>query len=171
MSIAAPFNLMKWVDENRALLRPPVSNRAIWQDGDFIVQIIGGPNTRTDYHVDPYEEVFYQLKGDMTLPVIDGTDHREIPIREGEIFLLPSLVPHSPQRPDPDSIGLVVERTRPDGVPDAFEWYCESCGARVHRAEVQLRDIVADLPPVFAEFNSNVELRTCPGCGNEHAGR
>lgn len=169
MSISPPFNLMKWVEDNRELLRPPVSNRAIWQDGDFIVQIIGGPNTRTDYHVDPYEEIFFQLRGDMTLPVIEDGQRREIAIREGEIFLLPPRVPHSPQRPDPDGIGLVVERTRPDGVKDAFEWYCEKCGAQVHRREVQLTNIVTDLPPVFAEFNENAELRTCPSCGHEHA--
>lgn len=168
MAISPPFNLMKWIDDNRDLLRPPVSNRAIWQDGDFIVQIIGGPNTRTDFHVDPYEEIFYQLKGDMFLPVIDDGARRDVPIYEGEIFLLPPFVPHSPQRPDPESIGLVVERTRPEGVLDAFEWYCDECDEKVHRAEVQLKNIVSDLPPVFAEFNSNAELRKCPSCGHDH---
>jgi 3-hydroxyanthranilate 3,4-dioxygenase len=168
MPISPPFNLMKWVDDNRDLLRPPVSNRAIWQDGDFIVQIIGGPNVRTDYHVDPYEEIFFQLVGDMVLPVREDGARREIPIREGEIFLLPALVPHSPQRPDPNSIGLVVERTRPDGVRDAFEWYCENCGDRVHRAEVQLVDIVEDLPPVFDAYNADEALRKCASCGHDH---
>jgi 3-hydroxyanthranilate 3,4-dioxygenase len=171
MPISPPFNLMKWIDDNRDLLRPPVSNQAIWQDGDFIVQIIGGPNTRIDYHVDPYEEIFFQLTGDMVLPVMEDGAPRDIPIREGEIFLLPAFVPHSPQRPDPNGIGLVVERTRPDGVKDAFEWYCEKCGDRVHRAEVQLTDIVGDLPPVFTAYNQNADLRKCPSCGHDHPAR
>jgi len=81
---------------------------------------------------------------------------------------LPPLVPHSPQRPDPNGIGLVVERTRPEGTLDAFEWYCEKCNGLVHRSEVQLTDIVDDLPPVFQEFNTTRELRECPGCGHEH---
>lgn len=171
MTLNSPFNLNKWIDENRALLRPPVSNRAIWQDGDFIVQIIGGPNVRTDYHVDPYEELFFQLEGNMTLPVIEDGKRVDVPIKEGEIFMLPPNVPHSPQRPEDGSVGLVVERTRPEGVMDAFEWYCEECDAKVHRREVQLHDIVADLPPVFDEYYGKPALRKCPSCGHDNPGR
>lgn len=168
MPISPPFNLMKWIDDNRDFLRPPVSNKAIWHDGDFIVQVIGGPNTRTDFHVDPYEEIFFQLTGSMVLLVMEDGARRDIPINEGEIFLLPAFVPHSPQRIDPNGIGLVVERTRPDGVKDAFEWYCDNCGDTVHRSEVQLTDIVADLPPVFTAYNENADLRKCPSCGHQH---
>lgn len=171
MTLSPPFNLNKWIEENRELLRPPVSNRAIWQDGDFIVQVIGGPNVRTDYHVDPYEEFFFQLKGNMTLPVIKDGKRVDVPINEGEIFMLPPNVPHSPQRPEAESIGLVVERTRPEGVMDAFEWYCEQCGDKVHRREVQLTDIVADLPPVFDEYYADAAMRKCPSCGHDNPGR
>lgn len=171
MTLSPPFNLYQWIEENRELLRPPVSNRAIWQDGDFIVQVIGGPNVRTDYHVDPYEEIFYQLKGNMTLPVIQDGKRVDVRINEGDLFLLPPNVPHSPQRPESESIGLVVERTRPEGVKDAFEWYCEECGDKVHRREVQLTDIVADLPPVFDEYYADAALRKCPSCGHDNPGR
>ena len=161
----ASFNLMKWVAENRHLLRPPVLNRTIFKDSDFIVQIVGGPNVRTDYHDDPYEEFFYQLKGNMVLKVVEDGKLRDVPIDEGGVLLLPPHVPHSPQRPDPESIGLVVERSRPAGVLDAFEWYCGRCATRIWRREVQVRSIVADLPPVFEEYYGTVAGGACPNCG------
>ena len=161
----ASFNLMKWVAENRHLLRPPVLNQTIFKDSDFIVQVVGGPNVRTDYHDDPYEEFFYQLKGDMVLKVVEDGKLRDIPIDAGGVLLLPPHVPHSPQRPDPESIGLVVERTRPAGVLDAFEWYCGRCATRIWRREVQVRSIVADLPPVFEEYYGTVASGACPTCG------
>jgi 3-hydroxyanthranilate 3,4-dioxygenase len=161
----ASFNLMKWVSENRHLLRPPVLNQTIFKDSDFIVQIVGGPNVRTDYHDDPYEEFFYQLKGNMVLKVVEDGRLKDIPIDEGGVLLLPPHMRHSPQRPDPESIGLVVERTRPAGVLDAFEWYCGNCASRVWRREVHVRSIVTDLPPVFEEYYGTVAGGTCRNCG------
>ena len=161
----ASFNLMKWVAENRHLLRPPVLNQTIFKDSDFIVQVVGGPNVRTDYHDDPYEEFFYQLKGNMVLKVVEDGKLKDVPIDEGSVLLLPPHVPHSPQRPEPESIGLVVERTRSAGVLDAFEWYCGRCATRIWRREVQVRSIVADLPPVFEEYYGTVSRGTCPNCG------
>jgi 3-hydroxyanthranilate 3,4-dioxygenase len=166
-----PFDFKGWIEAHRDLLKPPVGNAQIWQDSDFIVTVVGGPNERTDYHVDPLEEFFYQLQGDMVLRMwIDGKAE-DMPIREGEIFLLPPFVPHSPQRPVPGSVGLVIERQRPEGALDAFQWYCDSCGAVVHRFEVQLKSIVADLPPLFDAFYADEALRTCGDCGAVHAGR
>jgi 3-hydroxyanthranilate 3,4-dioxygenase len=165
-----PFNLQRWIDENRHLLKPPVGNAQVWQDTDFIVTVVGGPNLRTDYHDDPLEEFFYQLRGDMTLRILDAGRPRDIPIREGDIFLLPPHVRHSPQRSVPGSVGLVVERRRPPGLIDAFEWYCPRCDARVHRVELQLANIVTDLPPLFAAFYASEASRTCPACGALHPG-
>jgi 3-hydroxyanthranilate 3,4-dioxygenase len=165
-----PFNFRRWIEENRDLLKPPVGNKQVWQDTDFIVTVVGGPNLRTDYHDDPLEEFFYQLQGDMTLRILDDGKPRDIPIREGDIFLLPPHVRHSPQRPMPGSVGLVIERQRPPGLIDAFEWYCPNCNALVHRVELQLADIVTDLPPLFAAFYASEGSRTCPGCGALHPG-
>jgi len=165
-----PFNFQKWIADHRDRLKPPVGNAQIWEDADFIVTVVGGPNERTDYHDDPCEEFFYQLEGDMILRIWDD-GARDIPIRAGEIFLLPPHVPHSPQRPVPGSVGLVIERQRPAGALDAFQWYCDNCGAIVHRAEVQLQSIVRDLPPLFDRFYQNTELRTCGHCGTVHPGR
>lgn len=165
MSQLASFNLMQWVDDNRHLLQPPVLNQTVYKDSDFIIMIVGGPNLRTDYHVDPYEEFFYQLEGNMVLKTVEDGKLRDVPIDAGNILLLPPGVPHSPQRPEPGSIGMVVERARPDGVLDAFEWYCANCATRIHRRDVQVRDIVADLPPVFEEYYGSVAEGVCPGCG------
>ena len=168
MTGLASFNLMQWIDDNRNLLRPPVLNQTIFKDSDFIVQIVGGPNVRTDYHDDPYEEFFYQLKGNMVLKVIEDGAMKDVPINEGGVLLLPAHVPHSPQRPDPESIGLVVERSRPDSVMDAFEWYCDNCNALIWRRDIQLKSIVADLPPVFEEYYGTVANGNCTACGHPH---
>ena len=166
-----PLNFQKWIDEHRHQLKPPVGNAQVWETGDFMITVVGGPNERVDYHVDPFDEFFYQLKGDMILRLwVDGQP-QDMPIREGEIFMLPAFQPHSPQRPDPDSIGLVIEANRPDGVLDAFQWYCDHCGHVVHRIEVQLKDIVADLPPLYRAFSDSEAMRTCGNCGTVHTGK
>ncbi|MEX0729640.1 MAG: 3-hydroxyanthranilate 3,4-dioxygenase [Aquisalimonadaceae bacterium] len=167
-----PFNFQQWIEEHRDILKPPVGNAQIWEDADLMVTVVGGPNQRNDYHDDPVEEFFYQLEGDMILRVMEeeGKPPRDIPIRAGEIFMLPAHVRHSPQRPVPGSVGLVVEPKRPPGVKDAFEWYCPSCHKLVHRAELLLESIVRDLPPVFAKFRGDDALRTCSHCGTVHPG-
>lgn len=170
MSQLAAFNLSQWIEEHRELLRPPVGNARILPEGDFIVMAIGGPNLRTDYHDDPGEEIFFQLEGDMTLRVMEESGPRDIPIREGEIFLLPGRVRHSPQRPA-NTVGMVVERIRRPGEMDGFEWYCQSCHSLVHRREVELKSIYEDLPPVFDEYYGDQALRRCPSCGHANPGR
>jgi 3-hydroxyanthranilate 3,4-dioxygenase len=168
---SAPFNFNRWIDEHQHLLKPPVGNAQIWQDTDFIVTVVGGPNQRTDYHDDPLEEFFYQLRGNMVLRIHEDGKPRDIPIREGEIFLLPPHVRHSPQRPEPGSVGLVIERQRPQGLVDGFEWFCPACNTRLHRVEVQLKSIVKDLPPLFEQFYADAEKRTCKSCGTVHPGK
>ena len=116
------FNFRQWIDANRALLKPPVGNKRVFADGDFVIMVVGGPNARKDYHVDPGQEFFYQLEGDITLQVLVDGKREVVPIREGEIFLLPPNVPHSPQRPA-NTVGLVIEQARADALtpPAALE--------------------------------------------------
>jgi len=167
----APFNFTHWIDRHAHLLKPPVGNKVVFeQASDLIVQVIGGPNARTDYHDDPYEEFFHQLRGNIVLRVIEDGRARDVPIREGEILLVPAHVRHSPQRPA-GSVGLVVERVRPRDVDDGFEWYCPGCHALLHRVEVNVQNIVADLPPLFETFYGSVERRTCRACRAIHPGR
>ncbi len=167
----AAFNLQKWIDDHRDRLKPPVGNAQIFADSDFLVTVVGGPNQRTDYHDDPFEEFFYQIKGNMVLRLHENGRPRDMPIREGDIFLLPPHVRHSPQRPEPGSVGLVIERARPAGMIDGFEWYCRNCQALVHRVEVQLKSIVRDLPPLFERFYGDAALRICRQCGVIHPGK
>lgn len=166
------FNLHQWIEQNKDKLKPPVGNAQVWEDGEFMVTVVGGPNQRRDYHDDPTEEFFYQLRGNVFLRLIEeaGKPPIEVPIREGEIFLLPKHVRHSPQR-GADTIGLVIEMPRPEGALDAFEWYCQNCHNLVHRAEVRLKSLVRDLPPLFERFYSDEEIRRCKHCGTVHPGR
>jgi 3-hydroxyanthranilate 3,4-dioxygenase len=168
MALAA-FNFAQWIDRNAHLLKPPVGNQQVFQEaGDLIVMVVGGPNARSDYHDDPYEEFFYQLRGDIVLRVMENGKPRDLPIREGEVLLLPGHLRHSPQRPE-GSVGLVVEKVRPADVDDGFEWYCPSCWSLVHRVQVNVKNIVSDLPPLFDQFYRGE--RKCPSCGHIHPGR
>ena len=164
------FNFQKWIDENAHLLKPPVGNKKVFEDGEMTVMVVGGPNERADYHDDPVEEFFYQLKGNMVLKVCDNGNFYDVPIREGEVFLLPPHVRHSPQRPA-ESIGLVVEPQRQPDEVDAFEWYCFECGGLVHRIEVKVTDLEKDLPPLYDAFYQDGKARTCKKCRAIHPGK
>ena len=158
------LNFKKWIDDNRHLLEPPVGNQQIWLDREFMVTVVGGPNARNDYHVNEGEEFFYQVEGNIILRVLDDGKPEDIAINEGEIFLLPPKVPHSPQRPA-NTVGLVIERRRLPHEIDAFLWMCERCGHKVHEESFHLEDLVKQLPPVFERFWGNAENSTCKHCG------
>ncbi len=164
MAVQSPFNFRQWIDEHRHLLKPPVGNATVYQDTEFIIMVVGGPNSRKDYHYNEGEEFFYQLEGDITVKIIDEGVPRDIHIREGEIFLLPPRTPHSPQR-GADTVGLVIERKREVKELDAFMWFCEHCGNKLYEEFLPLTDIVKQLPPIFEKFYGSTELRTCTSCG------
>jgi 3-hydroxyanthranilate 3,4-dioxygenase len=169
-----PFNFSRWIDDNEEFLKPPVSNKLLHAGDGMIVMVVGGPNTRVDFHDDPVEEWFYQVRGDMMLKIAENNEIYDVPIREGEVFLLPPHTRHAPQRPRPGSVGLVVESPRVAGMVDAFEWFCFNCKYRVHRAEISLLDpsgIVTELPKVFDAFDTDLEARTCRKCGELHPGK
>jgi 3-hydroxyanthranilate 3,4-dioxygenase len=158
------FNFREWIEANRALLKPPVGNKRVFRDGDFIIMVVGGPNARKDYHVDPGQEFFYQLEGDMVLKTMQDGRQVEVPIRAGEVLLIPPGLPHSPQRPA-NTLGLVIERARRAGELDGFQWYCERCGHRLYEEFFPLTDIEKQFPPVFERFFANRQKRTCARCG------
>ena len=164
MSVLPAINFKKWIDEHRHLLKPPVGNAKVYEDTDFIIMVVGGPNSRKDYHYNEGEEFFYQLEGDITVKIIDGGVPRDMHIKEGEIFILPPQTPHSPQRPA-NTVGLVVERKREEAELDAFMWFCENCGNKLYEEFLPLTDIVQQLPPLFDRFYSDLHKRTCTKCG------
>ena len=160
----SPHNLKAWVEENRHLLKPPVGNKMVWQDRDFLVMVVGGPNQRKDFHIEEGEEFFYQIEGDITLRVMENGKARDIPIREGEIFLLPAGIPHSPQRPA-GTVGMVIERRRRESEDDHLRWYCDKCGEILFDSKFHLVDLGKQLKPIIEEFYAREDLRTCKKCG------
>ena len=158
-----PINFKNWIDDNRHLLKPPVGNKVVYEDTEFIIMVVGGPNTRKDYHIDEGEEFFYQLEGGMVLRIMKDGKPEDIKINEGDIFLLPPKVSHSPQRFE-NTVGLVVERKRRKGELDAFQWYCDECNELLYEKYFQLTDIVKQLPPIFEGFWNNNTARSCKSC-------
>lgn len=165
MAVQSPFNLQKWIDENRHLLKPPVGNQCVYKDAEnFIVMVVGGPNSRKDFHYNESEELFFQLEGDIVVRIHDEGKIKDISIKAGDMFLLPAKVPHSPQRGE-NSIGLVIEKVREGTETDGFMWFCENCSEKLYEEYLKVTDIVKQLPPVMERFNSDIEKRTCKNCG------
>jgi 3-hydroxyanthranilate 3,4-dioxygenase len=166
MAIQRPFNLNKWIESNRELLKPPIGNKNLYADaGDYIVMIVGGPNARKDYHFNDTEELFYQLEGDILVKIQDEGKCVEVPIKAGEMFLLPANVPHSPIR-SAGSVGLVIERKRADEHNDGLMWFCDNCNNKLHEVYFHLDNIEKDFLPRFKQFYSSLELRSCKSCGS-----
>ncbi len=163
----APFNLNKWIEENRHLLKPPVGNKNLYHEsGDYIVMIVGGPNARKDYHYNETEELFYQLEGNITVKTQQDGKCVEVPIQAGEMFLLPAKTPHSPGRSE-GSIGLVIERVRKGtNMKDGLLWFCEKCNNKLHETYFPSDNIETDFLSKFKEYYGSEELRTCKQCGH-----
>lgn len=160
-----PINLRAWIDEHRHLLKPPVGNKCVYEDAEFIIMVVGGPNARKDFHIEAGEEFFYQLEGEIVVRTFEDGDFHDISIKAGEIFLLPPGIPHSPQRMA-ESVGLVVERKRRPGELDGLRWYCDNCKNVLYEEFFALTDIAAQLKPVIEKFTESRALRTCDQCGD-----
>ncbi len=163
--IKRPFNLFQWIEENRDILKPPVGNKNLYVEaGDYIVMIVGGPNARKDYHFNETEELFFQLEGDVEVKIQEEGKAVTIPIKQGEMFLLPANVPHSPIRPA-NTVGLVIERVREPQMKDGLLWFCDNCNNKLHETYFHLTNIEKDFLPRFKEFYGSKDLRTCSNCG------
>lgn len=167
MPIKEPFNLSKWIDENRHLLKPPVGNKNLYIDsGDFIVMIVAGPNARKDFHYNETEELFYQLEGEITVYIQENGEKKAMHLSSGDMFLLPAKTPHSPSRTE-GSIGLVIEKKRvATGTKDGLLWFCEKCNHKLYEVYFELNDIEKDFLKHFNHFYNSEELRTCSNCGS-----
>ncbi len=165
MSVTRPFNFKKWIDENRHLLKPPVNNKVVYKDTEFTVMVVGGPNSRKDYHYNESEEFFYQLEGNIKVQIQEDGKAVEVDIKEGDIFLLPPRVPHNPIRFE-NTIGLVMERRRRADEKDGLMWFCEKCNNKLYEEKLFLTSIEKDFIPVFKKFYSSQDLRTCKKCGH-----
>jgi 3-hydroxyanthranilate 3,4-dioxygenase len=161
--LVKPLNFKNWIEENRHLLKPPVGNKCVWDDGDYIVMVVGGPNSRKDYHYNETPEFFYQLEGNMILKIMDNGEPKDIHINEGDIYMLPPKVPHSPQR-GANTVGLVMELKRNHGETDGCMWFCENCGDKLYEEYFRMTDIVKQLVPIMEKFYASEENRTCKSC-------
>jgi 3-hydroxyanthranilate 3,4-dioxygenase len=159
------FGLWKWIEEHRQAFEPPVGNKVIWEDSQFPAMVIRGPNARRDFHVDPSDEIFFMLKGDMTLEYLEHGRRRTAVIREGEMLLVPALTPHAPHRPA-ETWGLVVEIKRTGAESESLVWFCERCDTELHEVTMHAADIEKDLKHAIERFDTSRELRRCRACGH-----
>tara|TARA_B110000977_G_scaffold5240_3_gene7483 strand:+ start:14322 stop:14849 length:528 start_codon:yes stop_codon:yes gene_type:complete len=167
VSFKSPFNLNSWIEQNRELLKPPVGNKNLFvESGDYIIMIVGGPNARKDYHLNESEELFYQLEGDILVKIQEDGKSRDIHIKEGDMFLLPAGIPHSPIRGE-NTVGLVIELNRKEKMQDGLLWFCDKCNHKLHEFTFPLKNIEKDFIGRFKEFYASKELRTCEKCGHE----
>ena len=164
------FGLWQWIEENRAAFEPPVGNKVIWEDSQFTAMVIRGPNARRDFHIDPSDEIFFMLKGAMTLETLEDGKRRSRTIREGEMCLVPALTPHSPHRPA-DTWGLVVEIKRAPSQQESLLWLCDQCDAELHRITLHVADIEKQLKTAIEDFDASAALRTCKACGHVQPNR
>ncbi|WEW58448.1 3-hydroxyanthranilic acid dioxygenase [Emydomyces testavorans] len=167
-------NLPKWLEQNSHLLQPPVNNYCVYHPSSpaaqgYTVMVVGGPNTRTDYHINPTPEFFYQHRGSMLLKTVDQSTNppifQDIPIHEGSLFFLPANTPHSPVR-FADTVGVVLEMPRPEGAMDRMRWYCKSCGDIIWEKSFQCTDLGIQVKKVVEEFAADGEKRKCKTCGS-----
>lgn len=156
---------MGWIRRSMSGDLGPVANKEVFRHSDFIFQVIKGPNLRNDFHIDPYDEIFYQLRGVLWVHLI-GADGKErvAEVPEGGVLLVSAYSPHSPRRP-PKSIGLVVERPRTAGELDGIAWYCEQCGNKLDEIWLPCDDIERNLKVAIAAFNADLRRRECGRCG------
>lgn len=168
MTIKTPFNLNRWIEANRNLLKPPVGNKNLYKtSGDYIVMIVGGPNARKDYHFNETEELFYQLEGTVRVHIQENGKKKTMELGPGDMFLLPAKIPHSPERSE-GSIGLVIERKRKGtDMKDGLLWFCDNCNHKLHDVYFELEDIEKDFLGHFKNFYTSKDLRSCNKCGHE----
>jgi len=162
-NLTSPINFKAWIEDHRHLLKPPVGNKVVWKDADFIVMVVGGPNSRKDYHYNETPEFFFQVEGDIILKIIDKGTPKDVHIKAGDIYLLPPKVPHSPQR-GPNTVGLVIEYKRPEGMRDALLWFCENCTTKLYEEDFTVENIETDMPKIFDKYYGDENKRSCPNC-------
>ncbi|KAK5853656.1 hypothetical protein PBY51_014791 [Eleginops maclovinus] len=158
MSSSPLVNVGNWIAQNENAFLPPVCNK-LMHFSQVIIMFVGGPNTRKDYHLEEGEELFYQVKGDMCLKVIENGIHKDVHIKEGEMFLLPARVPHSPQR-QANTVGLVVERRRLLTETDCLRYYVDNTTDPLFERWFYCENLGTQLVPIIKEFMASKQCKT-----------
>lgn len=155
---SSSYNFKAKIEENRGKLQPPVCNHMLHNAGPLKIMIVGGPNTRKDYHINQGEEIFYQIEGDMCLKVMEQGSPTDIVIKQGEIFVLPARIPHSPQR-FANTVGLVIERERGTDELDGLRYFVDEENKEVlWQRYFQCTNLGAQLVPLITEFFASEEF-------------
>ncbi|XP_077995264.1 3-hydroxyanthranilate 3,4-dioxygenase-like [Glandiceps talaboti] len=152
-------NKHKWLKENQQFFLPPVCNKMMHNEGQMKSFFVGGPNERKDYHIEEGEELFYMHKGDMCLKIVENGKHKDVAIKEGEIFLLPGRIPHSPQR-QKETIGLVLERERSEDELDGLRYFVEGTTDSLYEKWFHCTDLGSQLGPVIKAFFASEQCKT-----------
>ena len=149
------------------LKRGPAPVSTLWQAPGTLAFLARGRKQRSEFHVDPSDEVMVMIKGDANVHYIapEG-EHKVALVREGEIFHCPAGTPHSP-RFSPDAYMLVLECKRQPGEQDRFMWFCEKCKAKLYEVVKHVGDYREDpVSRAYEEFYSAESHRTCTRCGH-----
>jgi len=161
-----PFNLTAWITHSMSGDMGSVGNKEVFRHSDFIFMMVKGPNRRNDFHIDPYDEIFYQLKGTIYVKHRDAAGQPQLAeVKEGDVMIISAFTPHLPIRP-PETLGLVIERPRVVGEQDGIVWYCDVCGKVLHQLALDCQDIETQLKQALDAFNADLALRTCTSCGS-----
>ena len=158
------FNLQQWIEDNKATFSGPVANKEVFPQSEFVFQIVRGPNARNDFHLDPGDEIFYQLRGTIRVDVVEDGKRRQNILHEGDVLLVPAGVAHSPLRPA-GSWGLVVERKRHPGELDGILWFCDRCDTKLYERSFPCDNIETEIRSAIEDFYGSAEHRTCKQCG------
>jgi 3-hydroxyanthranilate 3,4-dioxygenase len=163
-ALQGPLDLARWIATNADAFRPPVANKVVFPGSELIFMVVRGPNARNDFHINPGDEIFYQLEGTIVVDVRhdDGRIERRL-VSAGDVMMVPGGTAHSPRRPR-DTWGVVIERERQPGEIDQIVWFCERCGHELRRAPFELSDIETELTTIIDDFNADARARRCSRC-------
>lgn len=153
-------------EEARRLAESGRRVNVLWQDSESIGFMARGREYRSEFHINPADEVMLMVRGEMRLHYRDGDGREDIAvIPEGATIFTPAGIPHSPRFP-PDAFALIMERRRRPGEIDHFLWFCPSCDRLLHDEAAVVSDYRADpVSKAYQRFFDDETLRTCEGCG------
>jgi 3-hydroxyanthranilate 3,4-dioxygenase len=137
----------------------------LWQEDETLAFVARGREYRSEFHINPADEVMYMLRGEMKLHyrTSEGTEEISV-LTQGSIIYTPAGIPHSPRFP-PDAFLLVIERKRTGGEIDCFQWYCPGCDDLLHEERFAVADYALDpVSKAYATFFDSEAFRTC-ACG------
>ena len=140
--------------------------QVLWQQPGSLAFVARGREYRSEFHIDPSDEVMYMIRGEMNLHYRSPEGREDISVlKEGSAVFTAAGIPHSPRFP-PDAFLLVMERMRREGEVDRFHWFCPECDSFLHEETFVVTDYRLDpVSKAYKNFFDSEEFRTCSSCG------